>query len=173
MPFVEFLGPRHDRKSFDCGQETLNRFLREQARQNADRFLGATHVVVPEHGSPEIQGYFTLVTRSVEGGPLVEARKLPPGPIGVVLLGQLAVDQRHQKKGLGAQILLRAMAETERAAQRVGVYALVLDTVDQQAKDWYLGLEYGFRPLPEQPQRLYVPVASIAQLGLGPLDSCL
>ena len=27
----------HDRKSFDCGNDDLNRYLREQARQDADK----------------------------------------------------------------------------------------------------------------------------------------
>lgn len=173
MPFVEFLGPQHQRQAFDCGQKSLNRFLRQQARQNADRYLGATHVVVPELGSGEIQGYFTLVTRTIEGPSFLESKKLPPGPIGVVLLGQLAVDLRWQGKGLGAQMLLRAMAESEQAAGRVGIYAMVLDTIDDRAKQWYLGLDFGFRPLPSQPNRLYVPIAFIRNLELGPLSSRL
>ncbi len=166
MPFVEFLASHHKRQGFDCGKEPLNRFLREQARQNADRYLGATHVVVPSPGSEIIQGYFTLVTRTVEAVSFPEARKLPRGPIGVVLLGQLAVDRSYHRQGLGAQMLLRAMAETEQAALRVGVHALVLDTLDQAAREWYLSLDYGFRQLPDQPERLFVPVAFIRQLGL-------
>lgn len=166
--YVEFLGPHHDRKSFDCGREPLNRFLHERARQNADRFLGATQVVVPQPGASRIQGYFTLVTRTVEGPSLPEKR-VPPGPIGVVLLGQLAVDRRHQGQGLGPRMLLRAMAETEQAASRVGLYALVLDALDAEALVWYLSLGFGLTPLPDHPMRLYVPVSFIRQLNLGPL----
>lgn len=169
MSFVEFLGPDHDRRSFDCGKEPLNRFLREQARQNADRFLGATQVVVPELGTSTIQGYFTLVTRTVEGPSLPEKR-VPRGPVGVVLLGQLAVDLRHQGFGLGKRMLLRAMAETEHAARRVGLYALVLDALDPETLDWYLNLDFGLKPLPDHPMRLYVPVRFIRQLDLGPLS---
>lgn len=66
-----------------------------QARQNADRHLGVTYVVVPLPGSSQIQGYFTLVTRTVESQQLPTTKKrLPSGSIGVVLLGRLAVDQK-------------------------------------------------------------------------------
>ncbi len=167
MPYVEFLAPHHRRQDFDCGKDPLNRFLRERARQNADRYLGATHVLVGTPGHSEIQAYFTLVTRTVESPSFPESKKLPQGPIGVVLLGQLAVDRRWHGQGLGSQMLLRAMAETEQAALRVGLYALVLDTIDDVARSWYLSLDFGFKPLPEQPTRLFVPVSFIRLLKLG------
>lgn len=170
MSYVERLASHHDRSLFDCGKEPLNRFLKEQARQNADRHLGVTFVVVPSPGSPQIQGYFTLVTRTVESQQLpAPKKKLPFGPIGVVLLGRLAVDLKSQRQRLGQRMLLRAMAEVEHVASHVGVYALVLDTIDQEAKDWYLGLDFGFLPLPEHPDRLFVPLSFIEQLELGPL----
>ena len=168
MSFVEFLGPHHDRASFDCGKEPLNRFIREQARQNADRYLGATHVVVGNPGDGTIQGYFTLVTRTVGSVDFPPTKpKLPQGPIGVVLLGRLAVDQRHQRQRLGQRMLLRAMAEVTRAAQHVGIFALILDTIDEEARQWYLGLDFGLQPFPEQTTRLYVPVSFLQQLDFG------
>lgn len=133
-----------------------------------------TYVVVPTPGSSEIQGYFTLVTRTVESQQLpTPKKKLPAGPIGVVLLGRLAVDRRFHGQKLGQRMLLRAMAQVEHAGKQVGVYALVLDTLDEQARDWYLSLDFGFVPLPEQPERLFVSLAFIQQLGLGPLTDRL
>ena len=40
----EYIAPlqkAHDRKSFDCGSEDLNRYLREQARQDAEKRVAA------------------------------------------------------------------------------------------------------------------------------------
>lgn len=165
MPFVEFLASHHDRSAFDCGKEPLNRYLREAARQSADRNLGVTQVVVAEPGAAEILGYFTLVTRTVEAE-VVPEKRLPRGPVGVVLLGRLAVDRRCQGQGLGRRMLLRAMAETETASRRVGIYALVLDAMDEAARSWYLGLDFGFQAVTDDPSRLYVPVSFIRPLGL-------
>lgn len=119
MPFVEFLASYHNRAGFDCGKEPLNRFIREIAKQNADRNLGVTQVIVPEAGSSEIIAYYTLVTRTVETQSLPE-RSLPRGEVGVILLGRLAVDLRYQGQGIGKRILLRAMADTANAAKRLG-----------------------------------------------------
>src|SRR5579862_5320476 len=143
MPVVERLQTHHDRLSFDCGKPSLNEFLQKQARQNADRDVGVTQVVVPLAGDPKILGYYTLVTRTIESV-IIPDKKLPRGPIGVVLLGRLAVDKSAQGQGLGKRLLLRAMMETEKAAQRIGIYALALDALDDEARSWYLGLHFGF-----------------------------
>ena len=170
MPVVEFLASHHDRANFDCGKEPLNRYLREVARRSADRNLGVTHVVVPARGEATILGYFTLVTRVVEAE-MVPEKRLPHGPLGVVLLGRLAVSLHYQKQGLGKRMLLRAMVETELAARRIGLYALVLDAVDEEARAWYLGLSFGLKAVVDDPNRLYVPVNFIRQLDLGDLTS--
>ena len=94
MSYAEFLAPHHDRQSFDCGKPPLNHWLQSQAKQNADRHLGVTHIVVPTPNSPQIQGYFSLVTRTVESEVLPAKKRLPRGPIGVILLSRLAVDKR-------------------------------------------------------------------------------
>ena len=51
-PVFERLQAYHDRKGFDCGSPVLNHFLQQQARQNADRNIGVTHVAVtkPDRG---------------------------------------------------------------------------------------------------------------------------
>jgi GNAT superfamily N-acetyltransferase len=166
MPIVEFLSAHHDRATFDCGKEPLSRYLKEVARQSADRNLGVTQVVVPSAGESQIMGYFTLVTRTVES-PTLDQKRLPRGPIGVTLLGRLATDTRYQGQGLGKRMLLRAMAETEAASRRIGIYALVLDALDEDALAWYLKLDFGFKPVLDDPMRLYVPVSFIEQLNLG------
>ncbi len=101
MSVVELLQAHHDRKGFDCGKPSLNEFLQKQARQNADRNVGVTHVVVPEAGSTRILGYYTIVTRTIESALVPDNKKLPRGPLGVVLLGRLAVDKNAQGQGLG------------------------------------------------------------------------
>lgn len=167
MPTVEVLAGHHDRKGFDCGQPSLDQFLQRQARQNADRNLGVTHVAVPQPGAATILGYYTLVVRTVEGDIIPTVTKLPAGAIGVVLLGRLAVDKSAQGQGLGRHLLLRAIRQTEIAARDIGIHALVLDALDEAARRWYLGLNFGFNELADDPNHLFLPAATIRQLGLG------
>ncbi|MDQ3813874.1 MAG: GNAT family N-acetyltransferase [Armatimonadota bacterium] len=165
-PVFEPLASHHDRSAFDCGQASLNTFLQRQARQNAARNLGVTHVVVPAPGAATILGYYTLVVRSIERDILPQAHKFPRDQIGVVLLGRLAVDQRAQGQGLGTAMLLRAIEQTERAARDLGIYALVVDALDEAARQWYLKLNFGFKELLDDPRHLYLPIETIRASGL-------
>lgn len=165
MPVVELLNSNHDRKGFDCGKPSLNEFLQRHARQNADRNVGVTHVVVPAAGDSRILGYYTLVTRTIDSAIIPVTKNLPQGPIGVILLGRLAVDRSAQGQGLGKRMLLRAILQTEQASRKIGIYALVLDAIDEDARNWYLGLDFGFQTLLDDSNHLFLPVVTIRQLG--------
>ncbi len=166
LPVFEPLQAHHDRQGFDCGKPALNQFLQRQAKQNADRNIGITHVAAAEAGDPKVLAYYTLLTRTVDAE-IVPNKKLPRGEIGVVLLGRLAVDQTAQGQGLGRLCLLRAMTQVERAAQEIGIYALVLNALDEQARAWYLHFPFGFETLQDDPNHLYLSVETIRQLGRG------
>ena len=88
---------------------------------------------------------------------------MPRGEIGVAPLGRLAVDKNAQGQGLGRLCLLRAMTQVERAAREIGIYALVLDALDEEARAWYLRLNFGFQPLLDDPNHLYLPTETIRQ----------
>lgn len=168
LPFVfERLQSHHDRTAFDCGNPALNNFLAKQARQNADRNVGVTHVVVDQPGSTDILGYYTLVTRTI-ARELVPKSGLPRGDIGVVLLGRLAIAKKAQGQGLGKLCLLRAMHQVARAAEEIGIHALVLNAKDKEARAWYLHLDFGFESLLDDPNHLYLPVETIRRsIGKG------
>ena len=165
-PHFEPLQAHHDRHSFDCGKTPLNQFLQRQARQNADRNVGVTHVAVAAKGESKILAYYTLLTRVVDAE-IIPSKKLPRGEIGVALLGRLAVD--NQGQGLGRRCLLRAMSQVEAASRDIGLHALVLEASDAEARAWYLHLSFGFQPLLDDPNHLYLPVETIRQSLTPPL----
>jgi predicted GNAT family N-acyltransferase len=156
----EALQPHHDRQRFDCGTPALNEFLHNQARQNADRNLGVSHLAVERAGGSKILAYYTLVTRTVDRE-IIPTKKLPSGDIGVVLLGRLAVDNGAKSQGLGRLCVTRAMLQVARAARQIGIYALVLDAIDERARNWYLSLNLGFQTLLDDPNHLFVPIETI------------
>lgn len=166
-PYFEPLAPQHDRASFDCGEASLNEFLRQRARQNAERNLGVTHVAVSAAGASEILGYYTLLVRTIEREAFASPKKLPPGEIGVCLLARLAVSRNAQGRGLGTQMLLRAITQTERAARDLGIHALLVHALHERARDWYLGLDFGFEVLTTDPLHLCLSMGTIRQLGLN------
>lgn len=163
----EKLQSHHDRASFDCGSQALNDCLVRQARQNADRNLGVTHVAVRAAGDPNVLAFYTLVTRTVQVA-IVPQKNLPRGEVGVVLLGRLGVDKEAQGRGLGAMSVLRAMRQVAKAADEVGIYAMVLDAKDEKARIWYHRLDFGFKALLDDSNHLYITIDTIRQLFAGP-----
>jgi len=161
---IERLDPsRHDRACFDCGTASLNSFLRQYARQFQDRNLGVTWVGVSDHEPARIFGYYTLSVGALVPDDLPTERvALPQVPI--ILLGRLAVDNTMQGKGLGRMLLMHALHHTLYFASRVGIYAVVVDALDESAVQFYQ--HFGFQPIPLHPFRLYLSMRAIARLPL-------
>src|SRR5579863_6075352 len=65
---IESLRNGHDRASFSCGNAALDRYLKEQARQDLRRACATTFVLAPEPGSPSIFGYYTLSSYGIDAG---------------------------------------------------------------------------------------------------------
>src|SRR5262249_28076794 len=84
FPYViEPLSTVHDRDSFDCGEPSLNDFLKRFARQNDEKGLGRTFVAVSAN-TTTIKGYYTLSNGSLKFDNVPE--KLPRYPIPVAHL---------------------------------------------------------------------------------------
>jgi GNAT superfamily N-acetyltransferase len=159
-PFtVEPLGREHDRNSFSCGVEELDRYFRQQASQDMRRRV-ATCFVAVHRESGAIAGFYTLAATSLilSELPRERAKKLPHYPaIPAILLGRLAVAGTFRSRGLGAALLADAL---ERAARvEIGAFALLVDAKDEAAADFYR--HHGFEPLPDAQQRLFLALASV------------
>src|SRR5262249_22587034 len=145
------LAADHDRESFDCGEASLNDFLKRFARQNQEKGLGRTYVaVLPEDA--RIYGYYTLASGSVRFDTL--PWKLPRYPIPVIHLGRLAVDLSARGQGLGKILLLDALARAAGIADQLGIYAIEVYALNQEAKNFYL--RYGFAPMLDDTMHLYL-----------------
>lgn len=152
----------HDRKRFDCGVDSVNRYLRESARQQAEKGLALTFVLLEREESREIVGFYTLVMSSVSCS-VVPAKGLPRHQSApVVLLAQFGVDRHHQGRGHGKRLLYHALYQTLQAADHVGCLAVVLDAVDEAARAFYLAR--GFQELSDDPLHLWLPISAIRDM---------
>jgi GNAT superfamily N-acetyltransferase len=110
-----------------------------------------------------VGGYYTLSATAVKLGELPEktSRKLPRYPlVPATLLGRLAVDRRHQGKGHGRFLLADALFRAVRS--EIASYAVIVDAKDENARRFYL--REGFLAFPDQPMKLFRPMADIAPL---------
>jgi ribosomal protein S18 acetylase RimI-like enzyme len=161
-PVVARLDPSHDRSSFDCGNETLNRYLATVATQDFRRGLAVPYVAT-RPPSNAVVGYFTLSATSIDLGALPEVvqKRLPANVvIGASLLGRLAVDQAQQRLGVGS-MMVAAAANLSFAQSPLACVAMIVDAIDQKASDFYKGL--GFIEVPEGPRRLFLLRESLAK----------
>lgn len=158
---IELLNSGHNRVDFRCGTEVLDRYLREQAGQDLRRYV-ATPFVLHDLDTNQIAGYYTLAATSIQVEDLPEAlrARLPRYPlVPATLLGRLAVDERFQGQGLGAFLLVDVLWRI--LMSEIATMAVVVDAKNEQARAFY---EYhGFTMFPGQPQRLYLPMATIAR----------
>jgi GNAT superfamily N-acetyltransferase len=152
---------RHDRSMFDCGASSLNNFLRQYARQFQDRNIGVTWVAVADHDPTSVLGYYTLAAGALIPDDLPKERVALP-QIPIMLLGRLAVDLQAQGRGLGRLLLLHALHHAMYFSSHVGVYAVVVDALDERALEFYQ--QYGFHTIPSHPFRLYLSMREIANL---------
>lgn len=161
---IEALGKTHDRSAFDSGSAALDRYLLQQARQDAEKSVAAPFVLTVPPGH-RVLGYYTLSASLVNASDLPDtlARKLTRYPqLPVTLLGRLAVDQSMKGKGIGQFLLMDALRRSLEAAANIAAMAVVVDAKDDAAQAFYR--HFSFLPLHEQPRRLFLPMRTVAGL---------
>ena len=154
----------HDRKSFDCGNEALNRYLREQAPQDAEKRVAAPFVLT-QPGSPRVLGFYTLSSSIIPVGELPPdlMKRLPRyGQLPVTLLGRLAVDRSVGGQGVGEFLFVDALRRSLEAAQQIAAMAVIVEAKDERAESFYR--HFDFQPFQQTPLRLFLPMDQIAKL---------
>jgi GNAT superfamily N-acetyltransferase len=132
-----------------------------QAGQDARKNIAAPFVLILPDGT--VAGYYTLSSTAIHLAELPEktARKLPRYPLlPATLLGRLAVDRHHQGKGYGRFMLADALFRALRS--EIASFAVIVDAKDENARRFYQ--RESFLSLPDQPMKLFLPMADIAQL---------
>ncbi len=172
MHKIELLAKSHDRDGFDCGSEPLNLFLKQTARQHAERGISRTFVLVDEAATAPkpILGFFSLNICQIKSESLTpaEAKKLPRDVSGV-RLGRLAVSKAHQRQGIGKILLVAAMGKFTEIFNSAGGIGLFVDAKDQNAKHYYE--QFGFISLPSNELGLFLPVKTIQEALANGFDS--
>jgi len=158
---VEALSAQHDRAAFSSGVEPLDRYFRTQAGQDMRKNLAACLVMVLPDGS--IAGYYTLSSTGIllSELPAETIRKLPRyNLVPATLLGRLAVHEKYRGQGFGRYLLADALFRSWRS--EIASFAVVVDAKDDGARQFYE--REGFLALPDQPLKLFRPMADVAKL---------
>jgi ribosomal protein S18 acetylase RimI-like enzyme len=159
------LDATHNLDGFDCGIESLNRWLVQSARRvDAD---GITRVYVwTAPGSPIVMAYHAVMPTAVARQELTSAQSKGSHPVPGFLLAKMALHNDLHGQGLGGELLLDALTRIVEASDRGGGRVIVVDAINESVVDFYR--HYGFKPVKNVDQRLVMPVADARKnLGMG------
>jgi len=141
----------HQLNTFNCGETSLDEWLKRRALLNQSNGASRTFVVVDE--SQLVMGYYALAAGAVHHQDATRSiRQNMPDPIPVMVLARLAVDIRTQGMQLGAGLLRDAVDRSLTVAKNTGVRALLVHALHERAKQFYL--YFGFQASPVHPLTL-------------------
>jgi predicted N-acetyltransferase YhbS len=141
----------HQLNTFNCGETSLDEWLKRRALLNQSNGASRTFVVVDE--SQLVMGYYALAAGAVHHQDATRSiRQNMPDPIPVMVLARLAVDIRTQGMQLGAGLLRDAVERSLAVAKNTGVRALLVHALHERAKQFYL--YFGFQASPAHPLTL-------------------
>lgn len=156
----ELVNSGHVLESFDCGTPSLNTWLANHARQAAAGGSARTYVMVDDE-QRRVVGYHALAAASVDHGSATERvlKGMPRHPVPVVLLARLAVDRSVAGREIGAWLLRDAMLRTLAASRTVGVRAMLVHAMDENARAFYM--RHGLEPSRSDPLHLMILIKDI------------
>jgi GNAT superfamily N-acetyltransferase len=147
----------HHIGAFDSGVPVLDDWLKRRARANQASGATRTYVVCEKE---RVVAYYALASGALE---LQEAagriRRNMPDPVPVAVLGRLAVERSYQGRGLGRALMRDASKRLLQAADIIGIRAVVVHALSEDAKAFYLAL--GLEASPLHPMTLMATLADL------------
>jgi GNAT superfamily N-acetyltransferase len=153
------LSADHLVQHFNCGVESLDNWLKSRAL-SAEGRSARTYVACGI--GQQVAGYYCLSAYmvSTESLPKRLSRNMPrKSP--VILLGRLAVDRAFNGQGLGKSLMRDAILRALSGSVIIGARALMIEALDDRAKEFYLSL--GFVSFPPDSLSLFLPLDTFKQ----------
>jgi ribosomal protein S18 acetylase RimI-like enzyme len=164
---IEPISDLHNRLAFSCGNDKLDRYLQENARQAKRKGLAVTFVATDPKADPSrILGYYSLSSFMIQGLDIPEVvrkvRGLPAHQVSATLLGRLAVAKTAQRRGIGTMLVADALKRAYMVSGDVASVAVVVDAIEKDAVAFYEA--FGFMPTEKDDLRLVLMMDTIAKL---------
>jgi len=142
------LSAQHDCSAFDCGEPSLNDWLRRKAPANQVSGASRTFVITDTSAAAgRVVGYYALAAGAISHAATTSSiRRNMPDPIPVMVLGRLAIDSACHGQGFGSALLQDAILRTIHVAENVGIRALLVHALHAKAREFYL--HHGFTASP-------------------------
>lgn len=152
------LNSTHDLSRFDCGNASLNDWLKSNALRSEGQ--SARTYVACENNT--VIGYYCIATGSVERRALPSKLKRQqglPNQIPVAIIGRLARDLAYRGTGLGLDLLQDALRRIVSASEIIGVRCVLVHAIDGNAAKFWKDNE--FIEYPDGSRTFFMPVETI------------
>lgn len=160
----ERLNPQHDLSEFRNGKHhSLDAWLRDRARAS-EGFSARTYVICAREMLSRVVGYYAISTAMAHrsGLPNAKLRRVMPDEVPLLLIGRLAVNMTHQKRGLGTDLLIDALRRCLSAADTAGARAVITHAIDDDAVAFYD--RHGFLRCPLGERTMLMPIETVRLL---------
>ena len=155
----QLLADRHQLADFDSGEPSLDDWLKRRAAKNQANGSSRTYIVCE---GDTVIGYYCLAAGAIGHAEAPSAMKRNrPDPVPVLVLGRLAIHKDHHQKGIGTALLNDAIRRAIQAADIAGITALLVHTISEQARRFYLSR--GFIESPVEPMTMCLMLATVDQ----------
>jgi GNAT superfamily N-acetyltransferase len=135
----------HNLTRFDCATPELNHWLVRQALKNEANDASRTYVVCHDG---VVVAYYSLATGAIDRAEAPKRmQRNMPDPIPIMVLGRLAVDRAYQGQGIGRALLRDAVQKVLGAAEIVGIKAILVHAISEEAKQFYLAQDFLESPM--------------------------
>ena len=152
----------YDCSKFDCGDQTVNAFLRQFTSGSGDSESSPVFAAVDE--LEFINGFYSLTASNIEFAEIPQnlAEKISAYPVPTIIIDTIAVHKSLQGKGVGSRLLIDALQRIHNAVSDMDVMVVLVEAKNDRLRAFYL--HYGFIPLTGSGSRLFLPMDKIEQL---------
>lgn len=120
---------------FDCGEISLNDWLKQRALKNDLTDASRTYVVCHEN---KVVAYYSLHLGSIQQSDAVrKIKRNMPNPIPAIVLGRLAVDINHQGRGLARALIKDMFLRAIKVAEIAGTKAVLVKALNENVAIFY------------------------------------
>lgn len=152
-----------DLSIFNSGAKTMDVWLRKRALLNHRDGYTKTYIA---YIGDDLVGYYSLCPTAIakaeyftQGNSDEEANA--PSVIPCLLMARLAVDKKHQGKGIGAALIQDAFIKIIGVADIIGGKAVLVDLLEGNKDLSKFYGKLGFQPLDGSFRRYYLPIVTL------------
>lgn len=129
------ISPEHIVEHFDCGELSLNDWLKKRALKNDLGDASRTYVVC--YDSTVVAYYSLHLGCSQHSQAVRKIKRNMPDPIPAIVLGRLAVDINHQGKGLARALIKDIFLRAIQVSDLAGTKVVLVKALNENVTSFY------------------------------------